>query len=129
MQYSQQPIHGTISGALMGAEIQLRILATSDLHANLLAWDYHSNKPCHQRGLARVATLIHTARRERPQNLLFDNGDFLHGTVLGDFLAETTPTIRSGRPLHAHPMIASMNALRYDAAALGNHEFGHGLGF
>ncbi|WP_299480271.1 bifunctional 2',3'-cyclic-nucleotide 2'-phosphodiesterase/3'-nucleotidase [Cypionkella sp.] len=129
MQYSQQPIHGTISGTLMGAEIQLRILATSDLHANLLAWDYHSNKPCHQRGLARVATLIHTARRERPQNLLFDNGDFLHGTVLGDFLAETTPTIRSGRPLHAHPMIASMNALRYDAAALGNHEFGHGLGF
>lgn len=109
--------------------IDLRILATSDLHANLLAWDYHTSRPCPQRGLARVATLIHQARFERPQSLLFDNGDFLHGTVLGDFIAESTPTLRSGRPLHTHPMIAAMNALDYDAVALGNHEFGHGLGF
>lgn len=110
-------------------EILLRILATSDLHANLLAWDYHANAPCDQRGIARVASLIRAARKEQPQSLLFDNGDFLHGTVLGDFIAETTPTIRSGRPLHTHPVIAAMNALGYDAAALGNHEFGHGLGF
>ena len=128
MQYNLQISRGATSG-LTGAEIELRILATSDLHANLLAWDYHSNRACHQRGLARVASLIHTARFEQPQSLLFDNGDFLHGTILGDFLAETTPTLRSGRPLHAHPMIAAMNALRYDGAALGNHEFGHGLGF
>ncbi|MDZ4393567.1 bifunctional 2',3'-cyclic-nucleotide 2'-phosphodiesterase/3'-nucleotidase [Cypionkella sp.] len=129
MQYSYPNNRGAISGAFGGAEIDLRILATSDLHANLLAWDYHANRACPQRGLARVATLIHKARFERPQALLFDNGDFLHGTVLGDFIAETTPTLRSGRPLHAHPMIAAMNALDYDAVALGNHEFGHGLGF
>lgn len=110
-------------------DIALRLLATSDLHANLIAWDYHANGPCDQRGITRVASLIRTARLEQPQSLLFDNGDFLHGTVLGDFIAETTPTIRSGRPLHTHPVIAAMNALGYDAAALGNHEFGHGLGF
>ena len=127
--YSFANSRGAVSGSLNGAVIDLRILATSDLHANLLAWDYHTNRPCPQRGLARVATLIHKARFERPQSLLFDNGDFLHGTVLGDFIAETTPTLRSGRPLHAHPMIAAMNALDYDAVALGNHEFGHGLGF
>ncbi len=117
------------SGTFGGAVIDLRILATSDLHANLLAWDYHTSRPSPQRGLSRVATLIHQARFERPQSLLFDNGDFLHGTVLGDFIAESTPTLRSGRPLHTHPMIAAMNALNYDAVALGNHEFGHGLGF
>jgi len=109
--------------------LDLRILATSDLHANLLAWDYHANQPSPQVGLARTASLIHAARAEQPQTLLFDNGDFLHGTALGDYLAETTPTIRSGRPLRAHPMIAAMNALHYDAVTLGNHEFGHGLGF
>lgn len=129
VQYSFANERGAVSGTFGGAVIDLRILATSDLHANLLAWDYHTSRPCPQRGLARVATLIHKARFERPQSLLFDNGDFLHGTVLGDFIAETTPTLRSGRPLHAHPMIAAMNALDYDAVALGNHEFGHGLGF
>ncbi len=109
--------------------LDLRILATSDLHSNILAWDYHANRASHQVGLARVASLIRIARAEQPQNLLFDNGDFLHGTALGDFVAETTPVVRSGRPLRTHPMIAAMNALQYDAGALGNHEFGHGLGF
>ncbi len=127
--YSLTNDRGAVSGTFGGPVIDLRLLATSDLHANLLAWDYHTGRPCLQRGLARIATLIHKARFERPQNLLFDNGDFLHGTVLGDFIAETTPLLRSGRPLHAHPMIAAMNALDYDAVALGNHEFGHGLGF
>ncbi|MES2435299.1 MAG: bifunctional 2',3'-cyclic-nucleotide 2'-phosphodiesterase/3'-nucleotidase [Pseudomonadota bacterium] len=129
MQYSFANERGAVSSSFGGAVIDLRILATSDLHANLLAWDYHTSRPCPQRGLARTATLIHKARFERPQSLLFDNGDFLHGTVLGDFIAETTPLLRSGRPLHAHPMIAAMNALDYDGVALGNHEFGHGLGF
>ncbi len=127
--YSFANDRGAVSGTFGGPVIDLRLLATSDLHANLLAWDYHTSRPCPQRGLARTATLIHKARFERPQSLLLDNGDFLHGTVLGDFIAETTPLLRSGRPLHAHPMIAAMNALDYDAVALGNHEFGHGLGF
>lgn len=109
--------------------LDLRILATSDLHANILAWDYHANRASDQVGLARVASLIHAARAEQPQSLLFDNGDFLHGNEMGDYLAETTPVLRSGRPLRTHPMIAAMNALGYDAAALGNHEFGYGLGF
>jgi 2',3'-cyclic-nucleotide 2'-phosphodiesterase / 3'-nucleotidase len=109
--------------------LDLRILATTDLHANLLAWDYHSNRPSDQVGLARVASLIRQARAQQPQSLLFDNGDFLHGTELGDYLAETLPVLRSGRPLRTHPMIAAMNALGYDAATLGNHEFSFGLGF
>jgi 2',3'-cyclic-nucleotide 2'-phosphodiesterase / 3'-nucleotidase len=116
-------------GQAIGAELDLRILATSDLHANVLAWDYHANAPSDKVGLARVATLIRQARAEQPQALLFDNGDFLHGSELGDFLAETTPVLRSGRPLRAHPIIAAMNLLGYDAAALGNHEFGYGLRF
>ncbi|MGV8949518.1 MAG: bifunctional 2',3'-cyclic-nucleotide 2'-phosphodiesterase/3'-nucleotidase [Cypionkella sp.] len=111
------------------ALVPLRILATTDLHANILAWNYHANRPDDQVGLARVASLIRQARREQPQSLLFDNGDFLHGSALGDYLAETTPVLRSGRPLTTHPMIAAMNALRYDGATLGNHEFGFGLGF
>lgn len=109
--------------------VPLRILATSDLHANLLGWDYHSNRVSPQRGLARVASLISLARSEQPQCLLVDNGDFLHGTALGDYVVETRPEQRRSRLPFVHPMIAAMNLLRYDAVALGNHEFSHGVGF
>lgn len=120
-----------MAGAQAGddAVVPLRILATTDLHANLLAWDYHTNRVAHNRGLARVASLIAAARAERPQALLFDNGDFLHGTALGDHIAETRPEGRGGRSSFVHPMIAAMNLLRYDAVTLGNHEFSYGIGF
>lgn len=121
------PVDGPTGASLgedpTGAVVSLRILATSDLHANLLAWDYHSDRECPSRGLARLATLIHQARAEVAQSLLFDNGDFLHGTPLGDHLTEVPV---QGR---LHPVIAAMNHLRYDAATFGNHEFSHGLPF
>ena len=105
--------------------LRLRILATSDLHANILAWDYHANKACPSRGLARTATLIAAARAEQPNCLLFDNGDFLNGSALGDHIAHTGQD--AAHIARLHPMIAAMNHLRYDAATLGNHEFSHGL--
>jgi len=108
------------------ATLRLRILATSDLHANILAWDYHANKSCPTRGLARTATLIATARNEVVNCLLFDNGDFLNGNALGDHVARL---LRDNTNIsRLHPMIAAMNHLGYDAVTLGNHEFSHGLG-
>ncbi len=103
----------------------LRILATSDLHMHLLAWDYFSDRPAKTRGLSLLAGLIAKARAEVPHSLLVDNGDFLQGSPLGDFLAET----RYVPPDGLNPMIAAMNHLAYDAAALGNHEFSHGLDY
>lgn len=116
-------------GTSPSATIHLRLLATSDLHAHLLAWDYHANRHCAQRGLSRVASLIRAARAEQPQSLLFDNGDFLHGSVLGDALTEAGGKHQPGRPLWANPVITALNALKYDAITLGNHEFGHGLAY
>lgn len=98
----------------------LRLLATSDLHAHAFGWDYHADKPQAGLGLSDLAHLIDLARAECPNTLLLDNGDFLQGSPLGDWAAEQgedTP----------HPMISAMNALGYDAATLGNHEFSHGL--
>ena len=105
--------------------LKLRILATSDLHANILAWDYHANKTCQSRGLARTATLISQARKQAQNCLLFDNGDFLNGNALADHVAKTLGDQANIDRLH--PMIAAMNQLHYDAATLGNHEFSHGL--
>ena len=104
-------------------QVQLRLLATTDLHAHLLAWDYYAHRPAPNRGLARIASLIAKARAECSASILLDNGDFLSGSGLGDYVAQRPP---SDAP---HPMIAAMNALRYDAVNLGNHEFSHGLPF
>lgn len=103
-------------------QIWLRILETTDVHANILPFDYFSGRDNVRYGLARTATLIHQARREAPNCLLFDNGDFLQGTPLSDITA---------RPENGwtgvHPLIAVMNRLDYDAGTLGNHEFNFGI--
>lgn len=104
---------------------RLRILATSDLHAHLLSWDYLKNRASPAVGLARTASLIAKARVEVGCCVLVDNGDFLQGSPLGE--VEALACRNAGGALH--PMIAAMNLLRYDVANLGNHEFSHGLDF
>ncbi|WP_058263038.1 bifunctional 2',3'-cyclic-nucleotide 2'-phosphodiesterase/3'-nucleotidase [Thalassovita gelatinovora] len=91
---------------------------------HLLAYDYLSATHTPQIGLSRTATLIKSARAEVPQSLLFDTGDFLQGNVLGDQVAQHDQNVAK-----LHPAIAAMNALKYDGATLGNHEFSYGLGF
>ncbi len=105
--------------------VELRLLETSDLHMFVLDWDYYHAKVDPTVGFAKVASLIRTARAESPNTLLFDNGDFLQGNPLADFVAE------KARPSGAapHPIVAIMGDLRYDAAGLGNHEFNYGLEF
>jgi len=103
------------------APIGLRLLATSDLHGHLMAHDYGADRPQPGVGLLRTASLIAQARDETANSLLIDNGDFLFGNMLAD--AWVTESVSRA----AHPMIAAMNALRYDAVGLGNHEFNFGL--
>lgn len=105
--------------------LSLRILATTDIHMNVLPYNYLSDRPCDRHGLARTAALIERFRNSHPNTLLLDNGDFLQGNPLGDYVAE----IRGVGPQQPHPVVAAMNALGYDAAALGNHDFNYGLPF
>jgi len=111
-----------IAGQAEGAtRLQLRLLATSDLHAQILPWDDLSDRPAPERGLAQIASLVAKARAEVANSLLLDNGDFLNGSPLADHVAN------HHRRSDVHPMIAAMNRLGYDAATLGNHEFSNGL--
>ncbi|MDT8998885.1 bifunctional 2',3'-cyclic-nucleotide 2'-phosphodiesterase/3'-nucleotidase [Paucibacter sp. APW11] len=107
------------------AELQLRILETSDLHMNLLAYDYYQDKPSREFGLAATMSLIKAARQEQANTLLFDNGDLLQGTPLGDLVAKIEPL----PPGTIHPAYKLLNALQVDAANLGNHDFNYGLPF
>ena len=103
--------------------LSLRLLGVTDLHANLYPYDYFRDRPDATVGLARTATLIAEARRTARNCLLFDNGDILQGTPLGDFAAQSMAADATAN----HPVIAAMNTLDYAAATLGNHEFNYGL--
>lgn len=97
----------------------LTVLQTSDLHANLLPWDYARGSEAAW-GLARVATRVRQIRETSPHVLLLDGGDTIQGAPAG-WLEARRP---AGGP---HFMAAAMNALGYDAMAVGNHEFNFGL--
>ncbi len=103
----------------------LRLMETTDLHVHVFPYDYYSDRPIDTAGLARTATLIRQIRNEATNSVLVDNGDFLQGNPMGDFIAYE-------RGMHegdVHPVIKGMNVLNFDAATLGNHEFNYGLDF
>ena len=107
------------------SRLQLRLLGTSDLHANIFPYDYYRDRSDDRVGLARTAGLIATARAEVQNSILLDNGDIIQGSPLGDYIA-LSKGLNKG---DVHPMIAAMNVLGYAACALGNHEFNYGLDF
>ena len=100
-------------------------MATTDLHAHVLPYDYYADRPTPTLGLARTASLIADARAGAANSLLVDNGDFLQGNPMGDLFAQPG-LLANGK---VHPIFAAMNRLGYDAATLGNHEFNYGLDF
>lgn len=111
--------------AAHAAELKLRILETTDLHMQLLNYDYYQDKPTDEYGLAKTVSLIKAARAEAVNSLYFDNGDLLQGSPLGDYVARVKPL----QPGQLHPAYKVLNALGADAANIGNHEFNYGLPF
>ncbi len=112
-----------VGSAIVSPRLALRLMCVTDLHANLYPYDYFRDRPDESVGLAQTASLIGQARRESTNSLLFDNGDILQGTPLGDLAAAELASDATAR----HPVIVAMNTLDYAAATLGNHEFNYGL--
>jgi 2',3'-cyclic-nucleotide 2'-phosphodiesterase / 3'-nucleotidase len=111
--------------SLSGPQMHLRILATTDLHLQVMPYDYFADRRLPDSGLAQTASLIKALRQIDGACLLLDNGDFLQGNPLSDWLAKDS----GFGPGDLHPMIAAMNALGYDGGTLGNHDFNYGLEF
>lgn len=110
----------------------LTVLGTTDLHGHVFNWDYfkdaeYADAKGNAMGLARVSTLVNQIRQEkgRRNTLLLDAGDTIQGTPLTYYFAKVDPITAKGGPVH--PMAQAMNAIGYDAAALGNHEFNYGI--
>ncbi|SDN88632.1 2',3'-cyclic-nucleotide 2'-phosphodiesterase / 3'-nucleotidase [Streptomyces sp. cf386] len=122
----------TAKGSRPAKRYALTVMGTTDLHGNIFNWDYfkdaeYADAKGNAKGLARVSTLVDQVRAEkgRRNTLLIDAGDTIQGTPLTYYYAKVDPITAKGGPIH--PMAAAMNAIGYDAVALGNHEFNYGI--
>ncbi|MDE1265346.1 2',3'-cyclic-nucleotide 2'-phosphodiesterase [Vibrio aestuarianus] len=113
-----------MAGPVMADTIKLRIVETTDIHTNVMDYDYYKDKPSNQIGLSRAATLVKQARNEVQNSVLVDNGDLIQGSPMGDYMA--SKGIKAGE---VHPVYKAMNQLGYDVGNIGNHEFNYGLSF
>lgn len=98
--------HAVAAAPLDDAPVTLTLLHTNDIHGHV----WHPDEP---QGLVRLATFIQQIRADMPNVLLLDAGDMIHGT----------PEEKTFRGM---PILDAMNALRYDVATVGNHEFDWG---
>ncbi|GGQ25537.1 bifunctional metallophosphatase/5'-nucleotidase [Streptomyces roseolilacinus] len=108
------------------------VMGTTDLHGHVFNWDYFTDREFDDKahndvGLAKISTLVDRIRAEkgRGNTLLIDAGDTIQGTQLSYYYAKVDPITAESGPVH--PMAQAMNAIGYDAAALGNHEFNYGI--
>ena len=113
-----------VAASVNAATVDLRILETTDLHSNMMDFDYYKDTPTEKFGLVRTASLINAARAEAANSVLVDNGDLIQGSPLGDYMA--AKGLKAG---DIHPVYKALNTLDYAVGNLGNHEFNYGLDY
>ena len=106
-------------------QVHLRIMETTDLHVHVFPYDYYGDRVVDTVGLARTASIVKGIRAEATNSMLIDNGDFLQGNPMGDYIAYE----RGMKEGDMHPIISAMNTVGFDGSTLGNHEFNYGLDF
>lgn len=122
-----------LTGVLSAQTVKITVMATTDLHGHIYPYDYFTQKESND-GLAKVATLVAGVRKEAPNALLIDCGDTIQGSPLESVYQNFVQSGRlpagvkvAQRALAIDPMVLVMNAMKYDAMTVGNHEFNYGL--
>ena len=94
---------------------KLTLLHTSDTHSRIEPIKPGSDdKNADMGGFVRRATILKELRKENPNLLLFDCGDFSQGTPYYNLFKGEVE-------------IKLMNLMGYDAVLIGNHEFDFGI--
>lgn len=97
------------------------IVATTDVHGRAYHWNYVTDSEAPW-GLTRVATVVDSLRARFPgQVIVLDVGDLIQGNPFASYYAYE----REGEP---HRVVDALNAVEYDVATVGNHDFDYGFG-
>lgn len=92
----------------------LVILYTNDTHSRIEPMPANDSKYPNLGGMERRAAYVDEVRKTHPNVLLLQAGDIVQGTPYYNIF-------------HGKAEIELMNAMKYDASCLGNHEFDFGL--
>ena len=65
----------------------LRLIGTSDLHANIFPYDYYRDRPDDTGRPRQDRRADRRGARRGANSILLDNGDIIQGTPLGDYVA------------------------------------------
>lgn len=100
----------------VNAQKQLTVLHTNDTHSTILPLNPNLEDPIKagHGGYLRRINMLKEERRNDPDLLLFDSGDFSQGSGYYTMFKGDVE-------------IGLMNQMGYDAATIGNHEFDFGL--
>ncbi len=99
-----------------GAQVEILIGATSDLHGSLISRCPNSCKKA--KGLLHLALVVERLRQSDPDILLLDAGDTLQGGAYNFYFNYVNAWQHQ-----PHPVIEAMNEIGYDALTIGNHDF------
>lgn len=92
----------------------LTVLHTNDVHSYIDPFPADHPRNANMGGVARRAALIEMVRKENPNVLLLDAGDIFQGTPYFNYY---------GGELE----FKLMSMMKYDASAIGNHDFDNGV--
>lgn len=107
--------------------VDLRILETSDIHANMMDYDFYKDDYTQRFGFTRTASLIRKMQNEVKNSVLVDNGDLIQGSPMADWAYSNY--LNDLNDQRTHPAYKALNAMHYTVGGLGNHEFNYGLDF
>lgn len=104
----------------VSSQLTFHILLTGDTHMNLVGHNYEADQEIALGSFAHLATAVSATREKLSNVLLLDVGDTFEGNLCGSLFSPDLQAV--------HPSILAMNAIGYDAATVGNHDFDYGLG-
>ena len=109
---------GAFSSQPQETEHSLTIMGTTDMHQNLMPYDYMADEPVDGYGFAKTYSLIEEVRKHNENTMLFSNGDIISGSLISTLETQVAP-LKDGE---TQRIVEIYNQAGYAAATVGNHE-------
>ena len=105
-----------LSVVLLGKEVNITILGTSDVHGRMVPWNYSTDKADFSGSYSQISEVIKDYRQNNKNVIVVDIGDIIQDNYIEKFINEPQ-----------HPAMTALNEMKYDIIIPGNHEFNFGM--